>query len=82
MDSTAKAFRNNIRKYNSTLAFTLVKYTVDDRTYRATSGIQCFQIHGELFHLQGPLQPRDLASAQFAQLYFYDPELATNIRVG
>ena len=26
--------------------------------------------------------PRNLASAQFAQLYFYDPELATNIRVG
>ena len=79
MDSTAKAFRNNIRKYNSALAFTSVKYTVDGR---ATGGIQCFQIHGELFHLQGPLQPQDLASAQFAQLYFYDPELATNIQVG
>ena len=79
MDSAAKAFRNNIRKYNSALAFTSVKYTVDGR---ATGGIQCFQIHGELFHLQGPLQSTDLASAQFAQLYFYDPELATNIRVG
>ena len=51
MDSAAKAFRNNIRKYNSALTFTSLKYTVDDRTYRATGGIQCFQIHGKLFHL-------------------------------
>ena len=29
MDSAAKAFRNNIRKYNSALAFTSVKYTVE-----------------------------------------------------
>ena len=105
MDSYAKAFRNNIWKYNSALAFTSVKYTVDDYTYDATGSIQCFQRHGELFHLQRPLQARDLASSsiecfqiygklfhlqgplqareltsgQFAQLYFYDPELATNI---
>ena len=80
-DSEAKTFRNNIRKYNSTLAFTSVKYNVDDHTYCSLGGIQCFQIHGELFHLQGPLQGEGHTSAQFAQLYFYDPELATTLRV-
>ena len=80
-DIVAKTFRKNIRKYNSALAFTSVKYNVDDRMYRALGGIQCFQIHGELFHLQGPLQGEDHTSAQFAQLYFYDPVLATTIRV-
>ena len=43
-------------------------------------GLQCFQIYGELFHLQGSLQGEDHTSAQFAQLYFYDPELATTLR--
>ena len=80
-DTEAKIFRKNIRKYNSAWAFTSVKYNVDDHTYRALGGIQCFQIHGELFHLQGPLQGEDHTSAQFAQLYFYDPGLATTLRV-
>ena len=64
-DSEAKTFRKNIRKYNSALAFTSVKYNVDDRTYRSLGRIQCFQIHDELFHLQGPLQSEGHTSAQF-----------------
>ena len=43
-DAEAKTFRKNIRQYNSALAFTSVKYNVDDRTYRTLGGIQCFQI--------------------------------------
>ena len=80
-DSEAKTFRKNIQQYNSSLVFTSVKYNVDDRTYRILGGIQCFQIHGELFHLQGPLQGENHTSAQFAQLYFYDLELVTTLRV-
>ena len=79
LDSEAKHFRTEIRKYNSALAFTSIKYTIDERLKQTLGGIQCFQIHGELFHLQGPLQDVDPISAQFAQLYFYDPEVATNI---
>ena len=80
LDAQAKHFRTEIRKYNSALAFTSIKYIMDERLKHAISGIQCFQIHGELFHLQGPLQGVDSRAAQFAQLYFYDPEFATEIR--
>ena len=40
----------------------------------------CFQIHGELYHLQGPLDPVD-DSPRFAQLFFYDPDETTAIRI-
>ena len=81
LDTEARVFRNHIRQYNSALAFTSMKYTVDDRIHRAMGGIQCFQIHGEVFHIQGPLQYENQTRAQFAQLYFYDPEFATSLRL-
>jgi hypothetical protein len=46
----ARAFRKDIRKYNSALAFTSISYNKDTRV-SLRGGIQCFQIHGELFHL-------------------------------
>jgi hypothetical protein len=52
----AYSFRQNIRAYNSALAFTSVSYTKDTRT-NLSRGLYCFQIHGELFHYQGPLIP-------------------------
>ena len=49
-DDTNQAhhFRTHIRKYNSALAFASVKYQSDQRT---VGGLQCFQIHGALYHL-------------------------------
>lgn len=79
-DIVAKHFKQHIRKYNSALAFTSIKYQADERLMAAANGIKCFQIHGELFHLQGPLQPAANELPQFAQLYFYDSEYATSIR--
>jgi hypothetical protein len=55
-DPQARSFRQNIRAYNSALAFTSVSYTKDTRT-DLSRGLHCFQIHGELFHYQGPLEP-------------------------
>jgi hypothetical protein len=49
-----RAFRTNIRVYNYTFAFILVKYKKDiqiDFSYR----IQYFQIHSKLFYFQGLL---------------------------
>ena len=79
-DREVKLFREYIRKYNSTLAFTSVKYNIDDQMRHMLAGIQCFQIHGELFYLHGPLQCENATTAQFAQLYFYDLQLATTVR--
>ncbi|KAF8424288.1 hypothetical protein EV426DRAFT_91467 [Tirmania nivea] len=50
--NTSNHFRTHIRKYNSALAFVSLKYHADSRT---VGGIQCFQIHGALYHLTGPL---------------------------
>ena len=75
-----KHFRKNIRKFNSALSFTSLKYTPDTRTALLGPGIQCFQIHGELYHIQGPIEPRDGSQPQFAQLFLYDPQYAAGIR--
>ena len=78
-DPRARSFRQNIRAYNSALAFTSVSYTKDTRT-DLSRGLHCFQIHGELFHYQGPLIPGSQDVPAFAQLFFYDPDYATDIR--
>src|SRR5207237_5674089 len=75
-DSTSQMFRSKIREYNSALSFTSIKYQADMRTANWRPGVQCFQIHGELYHLQGPLQPALHGVSQFAQLFVYDPQYA------
>jgi len=76
----ARKFRTDIRRYNSALAFTSVSYNKDTRV-SLRGGIQCFQIHGELFHYQGPLIATDGQTPAFAQLFFYDPAYATDVRM-
>jgi hypothetical protein len=58
-------FRQNIRSYNSALAFTSVSYTKDTRIDFST-GVQVFSIHGELFHYQGSLIPKSQEALKFA----------------
>jgi hypothetical protein len=74
-----RSFRANIRAYNSAFAFTSLGYKKDARIDFST-GIQCFQIHGQLFHYQSPLQPIAGEVPSFAQLFFYDPAYATDVR--
>jgi len=78
-DALARSFRRDIRAYNSALAFTSVSYNKDQRI-DLRSGIHCFQIHGELFHYQGPLYAGSQEVPSFAQLFFYDPDYTTNIQ--
>ena len=54
--------------------------TVTDRGTSA-GGVSCFQIHGELYHLQGPLDTAVGQAPRYAQLYFYDPVYATEARL-
>ena len=79
-DPRARSFRQDIRAYNSALAFTSVNYTKDTRT-DLSRGLHCFQIHGDLFHLQGPLEPGSQELPAFAQLFFYDSDYATDLRL-
>jgi hypothetical protein len=39
-----------------------------------------FQIHGQMYHLQGPLSENDPSKAKYAQLHIYDPDLAASVR--
>ena len=71
-DIRTRTFRKNLRKFNSTLTFTSVNYKPDRRLPRNGRGPVCFQNHGELYHLQGPLDPVD-DSPRFAQLFFTIP---------
>lgn len=80
-DPRSRHFRQHIRSYNSALAFTSVNATRDDRV-DLRRGVQAFSIHGELYHLQGPLVPSSQEPPAFAQLFFYDPEYATDLRAG
>ena len=47
----------------------------------ASGGVNYFQIHGELYHLQGPLDTAAGQAPRYAQLYFYDPAYATDARL-
>jgi hypothetical protein len=79
-DSEGRHFHDHLRQYNSSLSFTSLKYTSDERLAQLPPGIKCFQIHGQLYHLQGPLEPGDNSAPKFAQLYLYDPAFAANSR--
>ncbi len=72
----ARSFRQHIRQYNSTLTFTSINYKSDNRQQQFGE-LNSFQIHGEFYHLQGPLQPANNHQPQYAQLFFYDPAYAT-----
>ena len=75
-------FRQHIRKYNSALTFTSCNYKPNARIDpRVNSGPVSFQIHGKLYHLQGPLHPLPHNEPAFAQLYFYDPDDANARRL-
>ena len=62
------------------MAFISINCTVTDRGV-ARGGPNCFQIYGELYHLQGPLEPPADVAPRYAQLYFYDPSYAKDVRL-
>ena len=75
----AKHFRTHIRECNSALAFTSLNYQPDKRTQ---GGLQCFQIHGALYDMAGPLEHPANCKPQFAQLFLYAPqEVVTQLKI-
>ena len=54
---------------------------MDNRTSEIGGTFQLFQIHGALYHRQGPLVPAGgLGDARFSQVYLYDPADAARAR--
>ena len=79
-NAEARHFRKEIRSYNNALTFTSCRYTPDTQITHQ-GGVQPFQIHGELFHLQGPLDVETGQLPNYAQLYFYDPAFTNTTRI-
>jgi hypothetical protein len=70
-ESNAVKFRDQIRMYNSVLAFTSLGAKVVKSVTRGP-GPYSFRIQGELYHKIGSLCPAKGQRPQFAQLYIHD----------
>ncbi len=70
-ESNAIKFRDQIRMYNSVLAFTSLGAKVDE-SVTGGPGPYSFRIQGELYHKIGSLCPAEGQRPQFAQLYIHD----------
>jgi len=61
----SKNFVENIRSFNSTLAFASMGANIAPPT---GYGPYCFRIHGQLYHRAGVLNPADGEARKFAHL--------------
>ncbi|GJU86868.1 hypothetical protein Tco_1294414 [Tanacetum coccineum] len=66
-------FIDNIRRYNSMFAFTSMGGKQDTSVNTGRSPY-CYRLHGENYHLAGPLLPETGKPTKFAQLYIFDTE--------
>ena len=73
--STSKChhFQNNIRAYNSSLAFALLQLTGHEYAFKSR-GPYCYRINGQICHLISQLQPELDAPPAFSQIYICDDE--------
>nr|GFA80884.1 hypothetical protein [Tanacetum cinerariifolium] len=62
-----------VRWYNCMFAFTSMGGK-QDTSVNVGRGPYCYQLHGENYHLAGPLWPADGKPKKFAQLYIFDTE--------
>jgi len=80
-DTQARTFREGLRRWNSIFAFTSIKFNMDNRMSEIGGIFQLFQIHGALYHRQGPLVPAvGMGDALYSQVYLYDPADAARAR--
>ncbi|XP_059179144.1 uncharacterized protein LOC131958244 [Physella acuta] len=79
-DPNSKNFMENIRSYNSAMAFASMGAQVDEAVTRR-SGPYCYRIHGQIYHATSALYPREGESPKFAQLYILDSAQALKARM-
>src|SRR3954463_7155762 len=74
--NTNEPYVDNIRAYNSVLAFTSLGANIDEDLANAREGVYTFRIHGALYHRIGGLMPKNEGQhPAFAQIYFYDTNM-------
>ena len=74
------SFRNNIRVYNSILAFTSIGAKID-HTVTSGSGPPTFRIQGQNYHRIGSLIPTSGNPPKFLQLYIVDTSNEVSNRI-
>jgi hypothetical protein len=91
-DEQGKAFRENIRRMNVIFAFTSISCNqtelsqnysnnTSSNSSRTSTYFTPFQIQGEMYHIQGPLEAENqTGTPKYAQLYIYDPLYASQMR--
>ena len=83
LNPQGRSFREHLRQWNSHFAFTSMLYNMDNRTTEIGGTFQLFQIHGAMYHRQGPLRPAGgLGDALYSQVYLYDRAAAARQRSG
>lgn len=75
-------FGENIRQFNSALAFASFGASVSTGNIQNISGFgpYCFKVQGIIQHLSSNLREDDPAKIKYAQLYFVDSSLANQYR--
>ena len=68
-----KHFRDNIRAYNSSLAFASLCLTGQEFKFK-NPGPYCYRINGQLYHVLSQMQPEHGQEPTFSQIYIYDHE--------
>ena len=68
-----KKFCENIRAYNSSLAFASLCLTGQEFRFK-NPGPYCYRINGQLYHAISEMQPEQGKPPAFSQIYIYDQE--------
>ena len=79
-NARSRAFRVNLRRWNKEFAFTSIKFNMDNERNQIGTNFQLFQVHGAIYHRQGPLVPVGGRDALYSQIYLYDPTFAAQQR--
>ena len=75
-------FRQEIRRYNSAVAFTSCGVNRDRRYANQSRGVYTFRIQGSVHHFHGSLFPEEGQAARFCQIYIYDDAEQLDRRMG
>jgi len=76
----SRSFQLILRRWNELFAFTSIQLNMDKRMNEMGTTFQVFQVHGAMYHRQGPLVPGGGRDALYSQIYLYDPAYAVQER--
>lgn len=75
----AKNFQSNIRQFNSAFSMASMGAHLD---IPKGHGPYCYRIHGQMYHLAGPLHPEPGGRPSYGQIYILDTAQAIEERLG